>query len=303
MTGTLNFDAIIIGGSYSGLSAAMGLGRALRKVLVIDNGKPCNIQTPYSHNFLTQDGKTPKEILAAAKKQVEKYDTVNFYNGFAHSGIKSEEGFEITTDSGKHFTAKKLLFATGIKDTIPNIKGFAECWGISILHCPYCHGYEVKNEKTGIFGNGDYGFEFSKLILNWTKDLTLFTNGPATLTVDQAEKLKTHNINIIEKEIDSFEHNNGHLQNIVFKDSSTSKLKAVYSRIPFEQHSDIPVNLGCELTDQGHIKVDLYQKTSVDGIYACGDNTMPMRSVSSAVAGGTLSGAMINMELVNEMFS
>ncbi|MES1223024.1 MAG: NAD(P)/FAD-dependent oxidoreductase, partial [Bacteroidota bacterium] len=161
-----NFDVIIIGGRYSGLAAAMALGRALRKVLVIDSGKPSNRQTPYSHNFITQDGKPPQEIAAIAKQQVAKYDTVEFLNGLATTGVKTENGVEIRTGADEIFTAKKLVFATGIKDIMQDIPGYAECWGISVLHCPYCHGYEVKDQPTGILGNGEYGFEFSALISN-----------------------------------------------------------------------------------------------------------------------------------------
>ena len=109
-----NFDVIIIGGSYSGLAAGMALGRALRQVLIIDSGKPCNRQTPHSHNFLTQDGKTPKEITTLAKQQLEKYDTVKFFNDLATNGIKTESGFEIQTASGESFNTKKLIFATAI---------------------------------------------------------------------------------------------------------------------------------------------------------------------------------------------
>ncbi|MBC7845334.1 MAG: NAD(P)/FAD-dependent oxidoreductase [Flavobacterium sp.] len=297
-----SFDAIIVGGSYSGLAAAMALGRALRNVLVIDSGKPCNKQTPHSHNFITQDGKTPKEIATVAKEQVLKYKTVKFHNGHATTGIKTNNGFEITALSGEVFTAKKLLFATGIKDLIPNIVGFSECWGISIIHCPYCHGYEVKNEKTGIFGNGEYGFEFSKLIHNWTKELTLYTNGKSTLTEEQTQKLKNHNIEIVESEIEKFEHNDGKIQNIVFKDGSKTTVKAIYSRPSFEQHCTIPTTLGCELTEHRHIQIDAFQKTSIHGIYACGDNVTFMRSVANAVAMGTLSGAMINREIIEEEF-
>ena len=162
MSDKKHFDVIIIGGSYSGLAAAMALGRALRKVLIIDSGKPCNRQTPYSHNFLTQDGKTPKEIATLAKQQVTMYDSVEFFNSLATKVSKTENGFEVQTSSGDIFKSKKLIFATGIKDEMPSIKGFSECWGISVLHCPYCHGYEVRNETTGIFGNGEYGFELDK---------------------------------------------------------------------------------------------------------------------------------------------
>jgi thioredoxin reductase len=297
------FDVIIIGGSYSGLSAGMALGRALRKVLIINSGKPCNRQTPHSHNFLTQDGKTPKEIATLARQQVEKYDTVKFFNGKATKGVKTENGFEIETESGERFEAQKLIFATGIKDNLPDINGFAACWGISLIHCPYCHGYEVRNEKTGIIGNGDYGFEFATLISNWTNDLTLFTNGTSTLTTEQAEKLERHHIKIVEKAIERLEHSEGHLQNIVFKDGTKVAIKAAYTRSPFEQHCPIPETLGCELTDDGYIKINPLHKTTISGVFACGDNVTRIRTVANVVAMGTTTGMMVNRELIEEKFN
>jgi thioredoxin reductase len=302
MTGKNHFDVIIIGGSYSGLAAAMALGRALRKVLIIDNGKPCNRQTPHSHNFLTQDGKSPKEIAALAKQQVEQYNTVQFLNSLATKGVKTNTGFEIHTDTGKVFAARKLIFATGIKDIMPDIPGFAESWGISVLHCPYCHGYEVRNEKTGIMGNGNYGFEFSALISNWTKDLTLYTNGESTLPTEQTAKLKQHNIPIVEDEIEMLQHHNGYLQQIVFKNGKSALVKAIYTRTPFVQHSLIPEMLGCQLNDEGYIKVDPAQRTSIPGVFACGDNTTRIRTVANAVAMGTTAGMMVNKELIEEDF-
>lgn len=298
-----NFDVIIIGGSYSGLAAAMALGRALRKVLIIDSGQPCNRQTPRSHNFLTQDGKTPNEIATLARQQVSMYDTVEFFNGLATNGSKMESGFEIQTSSGEIFMATKLIFATGIKDLMSNIKGFSECWGISVLHCPYCHGYEVKNETTGILGNGEYGFEFSKLISNWTKDLALFTNGKSTLTYEQAAQLERHHIKTIEKEIAELEHINGQLQNIIYKDGSKKSVKAIYTRLPFNQHCPIPEQLACELTEDGYIKIDATHKTTIKGIFACGDNVTRMRTVANAVAMGTTTGMMVNKELIEEKFT
>jgi thioredoxin reductase len=302
MENNKHYDVIIIGGSYSGLAAAMTLGRALRKVLVIDSGKPCNRQTPHSHNFLTQDGKTPKEIATLGRQEVEKYETITFLNALATSGAKIENGFSISTDSGNSFTAAKLIFATGVRDIMPDIKGVPECWGISVIHCPYCHGYEVRHEKTGILGNGEYGFEFSQLISNWTNDLTLFTNGKSTLTHEQTAKIKKHNISIVEKEVSHLEHDNGELRQIVFKDGSTTALKALYARPPFEQHCSIPQSLGCELTEDGYIKIDAMQKTTVDGVFACGDNVIRMRTVANAVAMGTTAGAILNRELVAERF-
>lgn len=296
------FDVIIIGGSYSGLSAAMSLGRSLRQVLVIDSGLPCNRQTPHSHNFITQDGEKPAVISAKAKLQVELYKTVHFYNGLATKAIKNEAGFEISTESGEIFTSRKVLFATGVKDLIPKINGFAECWGISVLHCPYCHGYEVKNEKTAIIANGETAFDFAKLISNWTKDLRLCTNGKSTLTFEQAQILQQHNVQIFEEEIDSFEHTKGYIENIIFKNQEKVAVKAIYARPPFEQHCNLPKDLGCEINEQGLLKVDAMQKTNIPGVYASGDCTTQMRSVAIAVSTGSFAGAVINKDLIDEDF-
>lgn len=296
------FDAIIVGGSYSGLAAAMALGRALKEVLIIDSGKPCNEQTPHSHNFLTQDGKTPKEIATIAKQQVEKYETITFFNGLATNGTKNDKGFEIQVTSGKIFHADKLIFATGIKDEIPNIEGASECWGITMLHCPYCHGYEVRNQKTGILGNGEHAYELAKLISNWTNDLTVYTNGKSSLTVEQTQKLSNHQINIIENDIERLEHNKGHLQNIIFKDGTQAEVKAMYSRNSFDQHCSIPESLGCALDDEGYIKVNPFQETSVDGVFACGDNTTRLRTVANAIAMGTTAGMTASKKMILEQF-
>ena len=298
-----NFEVIIIGGSYSGLSAAMALGRSLRHVLVIDSGLPCNRQTLHSHNFLTQDGETPAGIWAKAKLQVENYKTVHFYKGLAVEAVKIKSGFKIITESGKVFTSKKILFATGVKDLLPEIKGLAECWGISILHCPYCHGYEMKGEKTAIVANGEMGFEYAKMISNWTKDLRLLTNGKSTLTLEQTEVVKKHNIEIIESELAYFEHENGIVQQIVFKDESKIDVRAVYYRPAMEQHCPLPEDLGCDLNENGLIQVDFMQKTTIDGVYASGDCTTQMRSVAFAVSTGSFAGIAINSALISENFS
>lgn len=296
------YDVIIVGGSYSGLAAGMALGRALRKTLIIDSGKPCNMQTPYSHNFLTQDGRPPHVIAASAKEQVEKYDTVKFLKDKAIAGVKTDSGFLVTTENGEMFNTRKLIFATGISDQMPDIPGYSESWGISVLHCPYCHGYEVRGQKTGILGNGDFGFEFSGLISNWTKDLTLYSNGKSTLTSEQAMKLKGHNIEIIETEIERLEHKNGHVQHIIFKNGSKAPINAIYARSSFVQHCNIPESLGCELSEDGYIKVNPQQKTTVSGVFACGDNATRIRTVANAVAMGTTAGMMANKELIETDF-
>ena len=297
-----DFDVIIIGGSYAGLSAAMSLGRSLRKVLIIDSGLPCNRQTPHSHNFITQDGKQPAAIAAKAKEQVLAYPTVNFVNDFVVSGNKTKNDFTIITQSGSEFRAKKLIFATGIKDLMPDINGLAACWGISVVHCPYCHGYELRNQQTGIIANGERAFHLASLVNNLTDKITILTNGKADFTEAQIAKFKKNRLQVTETTITEIEHENGQIQSVIFSNGSRKSFHALYFAAPFVQHSNIPADLGCELTEQGHIKIDAFQKTTADGIFACGDNSSMMRSVANAAATGNFTGAMVNKELTEESF-
>ncbi len=296
------FEVLIIGGSYAGLSAAMALGRSLRKVLVIDNGQPCNRFTPHSHNFITHDGEAPATISQKAREQVEQYDTVHFHQGLATEGKKTEAGFEIKTQAGEVFLGKKLIFATGIRDLLPDIPGLAACWGKTVIHCPYCHGYEFRQQKTGIFANGQRAFHLASMVNNLTGDLTVLTNGKADFDAAQWEKLRRHHIEVIEIEITTIEQEEGQIKAVVFVDGNRMGFEAAYAAVPFAQHSEIPALLGCELTELGYLKVSPFQQTTVEGVFACGDNSSMMRSVANAVATGNLTGAVVNGSLVEEHF-
>ncbi|WCL49051.1 NAD(P)/FAD-dependent oxidoreductase [Leptospira sp. GIMC2001] len=306
MTQSDSYDVIIIGGSFAGLSAGLALGRSVRKVLILDGGEPCNRFTAHSHNFLTHDGQSPGEILRLAKNDLSRYNTVRMELDLAVSGKKisdqKSEGFEIKTKSGKIFQASKLIFATGVKDILPDLQGFADCWGKSIIHCPYCHGYEFKNQSTGILGNGGITFEFTKMIYNLTKDLRIFTNGESLFSAEEKSKLSNRNIEIFESEIKELKYHDGMLQLIELADNSKIPIDALYFRPDFEHKTNIPESLGCELGEMGYLKIDAFSKTSIDGVYACGDNTTMMRSVSNAVAMGNLAGAMANKDLAGEKF-
>ncbi len=299
----LKYDVFIIGGSYSGLSAAMSLGRSLRKVLVIDSGKTCNRFTPHSHNFLTQDGKIPTEISNIARHQVSKYNTVDFHNEKIEQVEQIDNGFQITLDKKSIVYAKKLIIATGIKDIIPDMDGFEECWGKSVIHCPYCHGYEFKDQPTGILSNSDIAFHYAQLVSNLTDKLTIFTNGQADFNTEQTTILANRKLQIIEKKIKSIKHQNGSIQHLIFEDGSYHSLSALYYRADFEQHSGIAKDLGCKFTDQNYIDVSNTQKTSVESVYAIGDSCSPMRSVANAVYSGNMAGAAVNAELCTEAFN
>ena len=297
-----NYEVIIIGGSYSGLSAGMALGRASRNTLIIDAGEPCNRQTPHSHNFITHDGETPAAVSAKAKEQVLAYPTVTFLNDKATKAIRQPHGFEITTESGKCYSTKKLLLATGVKDIMPNIDGFSQCWGISIIHCPYCHGYEVKEQKTALLANGPIAEHFLPMLLQWTKELTLFTNGTSTISAEYTTKFRNHRIDIIETEIASIQHTNGQMNSLTLKDGSKHDFTVMYAKIPAVQHTLIPEDLGCKINEQGLIEVDDFKKTSVAGVFAAGDCTTQARALAMAVETGLKAAVGINIELCNEAF-
>jgi thioredoxin reductase len=296
------YDVIIIGGSYAGLAAGMALGRALRKVLIVDSGNPCNKQTPHSHNFLTNDGKTPLEIATIAREQMKTYTSVSILDDTVTNARETSTGFEVVLESGLSFGARKLVLATGVRDIMPAIPGFAESWGISALHCPYCHGYEVRNERTGVIGNGDIGYEIASLISNWTKELMLFTNGPSSLTGEQFSRLQKHKINVVEKKVSGVTQDGGYIQEILLEDGQKVPVKAVYIRLPFIESSGLPAVLGCEMTADGYIKIDAMHRTTRRGIFACGDNVSRMRTVANAVAMGTMTGFVVNRELIDEEF-
>lgn len=294
------YEVIIIGGSYTGLSAAMALGRAGRTLLIIDSGKPCNAQTPYSHNFITQDGQPPAAITAKALAEVLMYPSVSHLSDLVIAATQNADGFELKTASGQSFKAKKLLFATGIKDLMPEIKGFSECWGISVIHCPYCHGYEVRNQKTALLANGEMTFHMAQMISQWTKELVLFTNGQLQLSEEQQQQLNLHGIPVIHTPIIEIKHENGQLKSLLLQDGQEHFFKVMYSRVNFEQHTSIPENMGCEINEQGFIVVNDKKESTISGVYAAGDNTSMARAVAMAVSSGTLSATSINSALISE---
>lgn len=298
----VQWDVIIVGGSYAGLSAAMSLGRSLRKVLVVDAGNPCNAVTPHSHNFLTNDGQEPAGIAAKARDEVKRYDSVNIIHAQVSSANITENAFEVITDSHQRYTAKKIIIATGLKDHMPGIPGFAACWGKTVLHCPYCHGYEIKNEPVGIIADADVITHLVPLIYNLTQKLTLFTTQANHLDAALLKKLRQHNIPIIDTPIRALQHQNGQVTAVELTDGRVFPLTALFSRPAFEQGSDIYQQLGCKLNEQGLLQVDMFQQTNVAGVFACGDNSNRARSVALAVSSGSMAGAAVNNQLATEQF-
>ncbi len=291
-------DVIIVGGSIAGLSAALTLGRALRSVMVIDGCAPCNRHSPYSHNFITRDGEPPAEIIRAARAQVRQYPSVSFFDDEVVDAKKENDIFHVVTRTGKVFHGKRLLLCTGLTDVFPDIDGFPDCWGKSILHCPYCHGYEVKDQPTAVMANGEAAFHVAMLIYNWTPKITVLTDGVSQLRQQETETLQQLGISIIETGIESVRHTKGRLESVHFADGSNLPVGVMYASIPFRQQSPLAENLGCKMTSKGHIEIDEQRRTSIPGVYAAGDNTAEHRAISVAAASGTIAGFTINFDHV-----
>jgi thioredoxin reductase len=289
-----------VGGSVAGLSAALILGRSLRNVLVIDSGEPCNRQTPHSHSFMTRDGVAPHQLTALAREQALAYPTVAFLSDTVTVISQETGGFRVTTEHRQQFTARKILLATGVYDIMPAIEGFAECWGRSVLHCPYCHGYEVKNEPLGVMINGDHADEYTGLIRHWSNKLTLFTDGPATLNDTQRATIQSLGVPLVETPLVGIDHQNGMMTAVQLQDGNQIALSALFAPVPTRQHSELAQQLGCDLTPTGLIAVSAFGETNVPGVFAAGDNSSPMRQLVVASAAGSTAGAFLNRALVNE---
>lgn len=297
------FDVIIIGGSYAGMSAALSLGRSMRNVLVIDERLPCNRFTPHSHNFLTHDGHAPAFIREQALNELTRYSNVQFLSDTAVVCREKDNLFIMETKSGKSVSAHKLIFASGIKDLLLEIPGFKECWGKSMIHCPYCHGYEFRGKTTALLAHGERGMHLASLISNLTDALTIVTNDENPgFTDEEMAKLKHHRIDVNVKAVTEVLHKNGNLYGLKLADDSVIDVDVAYSALHFVQNSTIPESMGCEINKFGFIAVDNFQRTSIPGIYAAGDCTSFFRSVASAVGAGNTAGAIVNKELTEARF-
>ncbi|RZL06490.1 MAG: NAD(P)/FAD-dependent oxidoreductase, partial [Pedobacter sp.] len=283
-----NFDVIIIGGSYAGSAAALALGRAMRRVMVLDNNDPCNRNTPHSHNFLTHDGRAPSEITSAGLEDILKYPTIQLNKQQVVNVTKNKMGFEVITEDGTSYSCKKLLLASGIRDIHPSIEGFSDCWGISVIHCPYCHGYEVRGEKTAILANSVAAVHMASLIAHWTSELIILTNGKPEFDISDISNENNAAISIIEKRVVKIEHTNGYLNKVFFEDSSHLGISTMYAKLSFEQKTPFAALLGCTINEMGYVEVDDFKRTSVKDLYAAGDNSNMARSVAAAVAAGTM---------------
>ena len=236
-------NVIIVGGSAAGLSAALYLGRFRRDVLVIDGEKPANRFTHAAHGFFTRDGTPPAELIAIGRQQLQQYETVRLQKGNVQRIVRQNDQFTVTLADGSRYTAQKILLASGLKDTLPAVKGVEAFWGKSVFHCPYCDGWEQRDKPVAIYGNGEAAVHLAKLLRVLTADLVVCTDGRSTIEQPAADTFRKHGIQIIETPVECYEGQNGQIETIVFADGTRLARKAVFTRIQTAQHSDFVTQL------------------------------------------------------------
>ena len=296
----MRHDVIIIGGSFAGLSAAMYIARGRRSVCVIDSGSPRNRFAPHSHGFLGQDGSEPGAILATARTQVAAYPTVTFVDGRAVEAARAPHGFSVTLASGEVLETARLVLAFGISDELPSIPGLAERWGKSVLHCPYCHGFEFSGQPLGVLNVSPRSVHQAALIAEWGPTTLYLHDGPAP-DEESLVMLRQRGVAIEPARVNALHGEGYDLSSIELADGRRANLNALYLGPRTRLNSDIARQLGCELEDGMFgqiIRTDAQKMTTVPGVYAAGDITRSAHNVTWASADGVTAGTAVHQSLV-----
>jgi thioredoxin reductase len=296
-------DVVIIGGGPAGLNAALVLGRARKSVVVIDEGRPRNRITRETHGFLTRDGISPGEFRRIAKEQINAYPSVHFVEDAAVTIIGTDGNFQITTAQGTMYLSKKLLFAAGMKDLPLAINGLDEVYGKSAFVCPYCDGWELRDQPLVLIVKGDRALHTAKMLSGWTSQLTICTDGPDEWTDEQREELKKHNVPTFDSPILRIESSDGIVKQIVLEDGKIVPCTGIFFAPKLAAGSDLPKALGCQVNEAGTVVVDRFGKTNVPGIYSAGDAATELYQAITAASMGSMAAVGINGELLAEAWN
>jgi thioredoxin reductase len=302
--GDATLDVVIIGAGPAGLSAAIVLGRARRRVLVCDAGHPRNAASHGLHCYLTRDGIEPAEFLRLGRAELRPYETVELRQAEVTDARRlvdeGADNFEVTLSNGERLTTRKLLLATGVIDELPEIEGLPEFYGTSVFHCPYCDGWEMRDEPLAVYGHGENGLGLALELTFWSGNLVLCTDGPAELSGEDIQRLKKRNIPLNENKIARLEGNAGVLERIVFADGEPLPVRGIFFSTGQKQGSELPEKLGCKFTEQGCVRTYDYEMTDVPGLYVAGDASRFVQFAIVAASEGALAAVAINKELMKE---
>ncbi len=302
---SFDYDVLIIGAGSAGLSAALTLGRCRRRVLLADGGPPRNAPSGAVHSFFTRDGIRPTQLLHLGHEQLAPYPSVAVKELKIKALTKLAHGFRATaeTDTGHatQLTARRVLLATGVEDILPPLPGFRELWGSSVLHCPYCHGYEVRDQPLAVYGRGKAVVGLALLISRWSKDVVVVTDGPGHLTDYARQRLRRQHIAVREEPIVRLVGTaQGGMRCIEFTDGTYLNRNALFLHPPQEQRSPLAAELGARITGKGAVWVDKTAQTTVPGLYAAGDMVPGQQQALLAAASGSKAAICLNEALTRE---
>lgn len=292
----MQHDVIVVGGSYSGMAAALQLLRARRRVLVIDAGQRRNRFADHSYGFLGQDGTPPAEIAATARRQLDAYPTLTWSDGQAETASGQKDEFVVSQPDGEEHRGRRLLFATGVSDELPAIDGLRERWGISVFLCPYCHGYELDRGHIAVIATGPMSLHQAQLLPEWGT-VTLLTNETVSLDETSRADLAARGVAIESAPIARIVDH----ADIVLRDGRTLRFAGIFTTSHSLPATPIAATLGCAIHDTpfgAQIKTDEAKQTTVSGAFACGDAARVPHSLSLAVADGAWAGANLHRSLV-----
>jgi thioredoxin reductase len=290
------YDVVVIGGGAAGLSAALVLGRARRRVAVVDAGAPRNTPAAHMHGYLSRDGTPPADLLTLGRDEAAAYG-VEFIAGQV---VSVEPEFTVALADGQALQTRRLLIATGATDEIPPIPGAQQRWGKDLLHCPYCHGWEVRDQPLGVLGTNTSSVEHAQLVRQWSDDLIFFTHRHE-LTQAEREQFEARGIRVVDGEVRALVVEDDRLRGVVLGDGRTVERTALFMRPEVRPRLDgLLEHLACETDDLGFIRADKTGRTTVAGVWAAGNAANPRAQVITAAGEGSAAAISINADLVHE---
>jgi thioredoxin reductase len=293
-----NYDVVIVGGGAAGLSAALVLGRARRRVAVVDAGAPRNAPAAHMQGYLSRDGLPPSELLAIGRAEVAAYGVEVVTGAVARIEGSVEAGFAVHLDGGGELAARRILVATGLGDDVPDLPGVRERWGRDLLHCPYCHGWEVRDQPLGVLGSNPGSIVHAQLVRQWSEDVTYFAHTQEP-TPREAAELEARGIRVVHGEVAGLVVEDDRLAGVALADGGFVARAAVFVRpIPTPHRDGLLPSLGCRLDETGFPVVDGTGRTTVAGVWAAGNAADPRAQVITAAGGGSAAAIAINADLV-----
>ena len=301
----IEWDCVVIGGGAAGLSTALVLGRARRRTLVIDAGEQSNLAAHGIGGLLGHDGRPPAELYDRGRRELAAYPTVEQLSGEVLHARPAPGGFEVETVDGTTISTRRIVLATGMQYRPPEVPGLAQLWGGSVFHCPFCHGWEVRDRPLAVLADGDRAVHSALLLRGWSDDVVLLTDGPAQLDGQQRDTLQRAGVSIDERPVAELISAGGELRAIAFSDGSRLERRGLLVATMLHQRSPLAEELGVDLNDPNpvvadSVRVNAFGATSVPGVFAAGDTSAQMPQVAAAVAAGSLVAAAVVQSLLAE---